>query len=271
MPLITTTTISNLEKEVIVEEIFGLAKKQYNLRQLCRVIPMKELHATLRIATSLTGTPKVGEGVEAPLKSQSYTTVTFDLWKNVVHFALPVESELRSAVDVIRLHTEDAARELAKMENDQIAAEIQNAPDLAGSDWGVGTNDPIDDILAAKIQIMDNDQGYSPDVIAMHPLVYGDLVANDKIVNSLERGSVTVTGQLERIAGLKIVVDRALPSTSAFVIDTKAPALILGDGPEVTEDYAGRGSFLKGFAVAKFLEPKLILSSAIVELTNVHT
>lgn len=270
MPLITSTTISDLEREVIVEEIFGLAKKQYKLRELCRVIPMKELHATVRIATSLTGTPKVPEGVEAPLNSQSYTTVTFDLWKNVVHVALPVEAKLKSAVDVIKLHVEDAARELAKMENDQIAAVMQDAPNITGADWGNSANDPLDDIMAAKIAIMDSDQGFVPDVIAMHPLVYGDLVSNDNIVNSLERSTISVTGELEKIAGLKIVVDRALPSTSAFVLDTKAPALILGDGPEVTEDYGGRGAFLEGFAVAKFLEPKLVLSSAIREITNVH-
>lgn len=271
MPLIESGDITELEREVIVETILGLAKKNYNLRKVCRVIQMPELHAKIRIATSMSGTPKVEEGVEAPLKSQSYTSVTFDLWKNVVHFAITKEAELKSSVDVWRMHAEDAARELAKMENDQIAAEMLNASTISGSDWGVDTNDPLDDIMAAMAVIENSEQGFTADYIVMHPLVYADLVSNQNVRDALERGTVIRTGELATIAGLKILRDKSLDTTSAYVLDSNAPALVLGEGPEVSEEYTGKGSFVRGIAIAKFIQPKLLQSGAIRRITGVHS
>lgn len=271
MPLIQSENISELEREVIVEQILGLAKKDYNLRQLCRVIPMKELHAKIRFATSLTGTEKVGEGVEAPLKNQSYSTLTFDLWKNVVHFAITKEAEFNANENIWQMHATDAARELAKMENDQIATEMHTAVAIAGNDWGNDDNDPTDDIMAAMVAIENTDKGFTADTLVVHPLVHADLVSNDNIYNKLERGTLVKEGEMSSILGLKILKDRALNSTEAIVMDTKAPALVLGEGPDESEEYSGQATFTNGIAIAKWLEPKIVQDGAIRRLTNVHT
>jgi len=263
--------ISALEKEVIIEEILGLAEKEPSLKELCRVIKMDNLHATIRIATSLTGHRKVGELEVAPLSSQSYTTVTFNLWKNVVPVAISQEALLKSDVDILKLHVEDAARELVRMENQDIAEEMANATSVSGSDWTNDANDPADDVFAAYDEIVDNEKGYTPDVLAMHPKVYSALVSNKNTKDSLERGTVAVTGELEKFLGLKIVVNRYLPNNVAYVIDTKAPALVYGDGPTIETDIDGEAAFYKGFAIAKFGEPKLILSGAIRKITGVRT
>lgn len=256
-----------MKARLIIEEVLGLARPQYTLRQVCRTIAMNNLTAKIPVATQLAGVAKVPELVEAPLSAQAYTELEFDLWKNVVHIAISREAQFKGQYDLMRMNVEDAAKALAKMENDQIATIMVGATDITGADWSADTNNPIDDIKQAVTAIQD--LAYNPDYIVMDPVTYGDLISNSNITDVLERGTVAETGRLPAIFGLKIMVDVAVTDDTAIIIDSKAPAIMMGTGPTMVEKYTGQAAFFDGYAMGKFLEPKLVLADAIRELTGV--
>jgi len=183
---ITPSYIADIEAATILDEVLGRARPGYKLRQLCRPIRMDNLAARIDIATALTGQEKVPPLVEAELASESYTSVEFDLWKNVVHVVISDEAAKKAAHDIMNLNVDDASRDLARMENKQIAeiaeACSEKVSGTAYSDWGAMTTPPDSDTnpftaIQASIEYIES-KGYTPDFMALHPSLWGKFVTN---------------------------------------------------------------------------------------------
>ena len=262
--------ISAIEAVTVLDEVLGLVRPQYVLRNLCRIVRMPNLTARVDIATALAGQEKVPPLVEAEISAEAYTGVSFDLWKNVVHVALSDEAVKKAAHDILGLNVSDAARDLARMENKQIDEVLDTALDVAGADWGDTTKNPYNDILGVLNTI--NGAGYKVDAIAAHPLVWGDFFGNPFVKGQLQ-GEVLPSGDVFSVPGLpgvKGYSDFQLLSTSAFVLSTSAPAIVLGDGPIEAAKYRNEKAGYDAYIIRQWLEPKLVLSGAIRELTGVH-
>ena len=261
--------ISSIEAVTILDEVLGLARPDYILRNICRPVRMDSLTARVDIATSLAGQEKVPPLVEAEISAEAYSAVDFDLWKNVVHVVLSDEARKKAAHDILGLHVSDAARDLARMENKQVDEAMDGATDVAGSDWG-GANNPYDDVNPVISTIEGN--GYPVDAIVAHPLVWGDFFSNDDVKGTLV-GQKMPDGRVFSVPGLPGVTgygDHACLNTSAFVLSTKAPALVLGEGPTEAARYRDEKAGYDAYIIRQWLEPKLVLSDAIRELTGVH-
>ena len=231
---------------------------------------MPNLTARVDIATGLTGIEKVPPLVEAEISAEAYSKVDFDLWKNVVHVVVSDEAAKKAAHDIIGLHTSDAAKEIARMENAQIKTVADGATDVAGSDWGTQTNNPFDDIGGVIDTIEGN--GYPVDFIAADPLVWLDFFSNE-FVRGTARGAELPKAKTFPVPGLPGVTgisDTALTSTSCFVGSLAAPAIILGEGPTEAARYRNERAGYTAFIIRQWLQPKLVLSGAIRELTGVH-
>jgi len=267
--MITPGDISSIEAVTILDEVLGLARPDYILRQICRKVRMDSLTARVDIATALTGQEKVPPLVEAEISAEAYSAVDFDLWKNVVHVVLSDEARKKAAHDILGLHVSDAARDLARMENKQIDEALDGATDVAGSDWG-GANNPYDDINPVITTIEGN--GYPVDAIVAHPLVWGDFFSNDDVKGTLV-GQKMPDGRVFPVPGLPGVTgysEHAVLNTSTFVLSTRAPALLLGEGPTEAARYRDEKAGYDAYIIRQWLEPKLVLSDAIRELTGVH-
>lgn len=194
MPMMMVEDISNVTATVVLKELLGLARVQYRMRELCKVVQMPHLVADIRTATDYTGSEAVPELVEADIKSQAYTKASFNLWKNVVHLAVSVEAELKSDINIMSLQISSAAKELARMENSQIVTEIEaNATSGTGYSWsdktnGVSDHDPVYDLLQAENTIYG--YGYEANKVAMNHTQYVDAVTNTHITSLLERGTI---------------------------------------------------------------------------------
>ena len=268
--LITPEDISAIEAVTVLDEVLGLARPQYVLRNLCRTVGIPKLTARVDIATALAGQEKVPPLVEAVIVAEAYTSVDFDLWKNVVHVALSDEAIMKVAHDIMGMNVSDAARDLARMENKQIDEILDTATDVAGSDWGDTTKNPYNDIVGVMSTI--GGAGYAVDAIAAHPLVWGDFFGNPFVKGQL-KGEVLPGGKIFDVPGLPGVrgySDFQLLSTSAFVLSTSAPAVVLGDGPTEAAKYRNEPAGYDAYIIRQWLEPKLVLSNAIRELTGVH-
>jgi len=264
--LIESDVTDGMQAEVIAEEVIAKARTWYRLREVCRVQESEEIVGKLPIQTNLAGQEKVGELVEAELSALSFTDVEIDMWKNVVHVAVSSEAKLRSKYDLLRMSIQDAAKDIARMENKQIAEMMDNATALAGADWSNDANSPMDDIQAATALL--NNAGYEPQWLVMTPNVYEAFSTNAKVVDAYVRGA-TVGERIPSVLGLAILVDPNLTDKQAWVVDKNAPAFLLADGPEVVTEYHGGPKFYTGYAIADFLEPQLVISEASRRLTGV--
>jgi len=267
---ITPTDISAIEAVVILEEVLGLARPQYVLRDVCRPVRMDSLTARVDVATALAGQEKVPPLIEAEISAQAYTAVNFDLWKNVVHVVISDEARKKAAHDIMSLHTADAARDLARMENKQIDEAVDGAADVAGQDWGDVAKNPYADIVGVMSAIEDN--GYTVDAIVAHPLVWGDFFGNPFVKGQLQ-GQVMPGSKVFSVPGLPGVtgyISAACLNTSAFVLSRAAPALVLGEGPTEAALYRDEKAGYDAYIIRQWLEPKLVIAGAIRELTGVH-
>ncbi len=267
---ILPTDISAIQAQVVLQEVLGLARPQYLLRQVCRVIPMPELTLRVDIATKLAGQEKVPAMVEAELSAQAYTTTSFDLWKNVVHVVISDEAVKKAAHALLSMHIEDAAGDLAKMENSQIKTELETATGIGGQDWGDATKNPFDDLVGVISTIEGN--GYQVDFITAHPLVWGDFLSNPYVRGTLQ-GVQWPSGKVFSVPGLPGITgysDSALTNTVAIVGSRTAPAAVLGDGPVEAAQYRNEPAGYDAYIIRQWLQPKLTLTGAIRKLTGVH-
>lgn len=265
-----TWDVTAIKAQVILDEVLGLARPAYVLRNICRVIRMPSLTMSIDIATALTGVEKVPALVEADISAQNYTRIDFELWKNVVHVVISDEARMKAAHDIMRLHVQDAAAEIARMEDKQIAEAAGVATEIAGSDWGNANNNPFDDLVGAISAIEGN--GYPVDFIAAHPLVWGDFFSNP-YVRGVARGVELPKPPSFPVPGLPGVTGYAshqLASTIAIVGSTKAPALVLGEGPTEAAQYRNEPAGYDAYIIRQYLQPKLLIPQAIRKLTGVH-
>jgi hypothetical protein len=90
-----------------------------------------------------------------------------------------------------------------------------------GVAWTAAAPTFLRDILRAKAVIVKLNLGYMPDTLALNDTQYAYLMSDERFTNALKREDSTnpvYTGQVERIAGLTIVVSPAI--TTPLVLDS---------------------------------------------------
>jgi len=273
--------VASVEAAVVLDEVLGAARPRQKLRGICRPVRMDSLTARIDIATALTGQEKVPAMVEAEVASQSYTPVEFDLWKNVVHIVVSDEAAKKSAHDILALHVDDGARDLARMENKQIAEAAEACTEkVAGeaySDWGAMTTPPDSDTnpfeaIRASIEYLEG-AGYEPNFMAMHPTLWGKFVTNTYVRDLVQAGIATVGldgGQftLPGYPTIKVFTDYSLTQTPTgnagpLIGDSGAPALMLGEGPIEAARYRDEKAGYEAYIIRQYLEPRLVIDEAI--------
>ena len=218
---------------------------------------------------------------EAEIAAESYTAVSFDLWKNVVHIVVSDEAAKKAAHDVLSLNVEDAAKDLARMENKQIKetaeACTEKVSGTAYSDWGAMTTPPDSDTnpfeaIRASVEYIEG-EGYEPDFMAMHPAIWGKFVTNTYVCDLAHAGIAELGrdgGQftLPGYPTIKVYTDYALTQTPTaskgpLIGDSEAPALVLGEGPTEAAQYRDEKAGYDAYVIRQYLEPKLVIDDAI--------
>jgi len=268
---IMPTDIADIEATVVLDEVLGLARPQYTMREVCRPISMDQLVMSIDVATAYTGHEKVDPMEEADLKKQSYERLNFLLWKNAVHIVASDEAQKMASHDVLGLNIGDASKELARMEDSQIKT-IAEAASLtsAGADWG-GANNPFDDIMTAFASI-EGTYGHEPSHIIAHPYVWMDFFSNDDVKGQLA-GTVLPSGKVFDVPGIPRLTGVStwqMTSTIALIVAKDAPGLVLGQGPIEAAQYRNEKAGYDAYIVRQWLEPKIVQEGALYKLTAVH-
>jgi hypothetical protein len=91
----------------------------------------------------------------------------------------------------------------------------------SGVAWNLSAPLFLRDILRAKAAILALNLGYKPDTLALSDIQYAYLMSDEKVTNALKREESTnpvYTGEVERVAGLTIVVSPSI--TNPLVLDS---------------------------------------------------
>jgi len=278
--ILDVADIKSIQAVTILDEVLGRARVGYNLRDICRKIRMDKLTMTIPIATGFTGHEKVKPKIEAEISKDVYTDVKFDLWKNVVHVDVVDEAQMKSAHDVLGMAVEEAARELPRMENKQIAEIVEGCTEMADtvvySDWGAKTAGVSDtDPMLAIIASIDAIQakGRPVDFMAMHPTLWGKFILNTYIRDLVHAGIMQVGRDGGRFTlpgypNIVIYTDYALTETpdtthGPIVGSSVSPGLVLGEGPTTAARYRDEGKGVDAYIIRQWLEPQVVIDDAL--------
>jgi len=258
--------LSGIKAQVVMDQVLGLARPQYTMRNTCGTYRSKNLNFNIDIATKLTGQEKVPRLVEADVVAEAYTRTPFTLWKNVCHVVVADEAAMEAVHDVIRLHAQDAARDMARMENKQIIAAYEGETGTDG-DWSA-SGSPVGDLttgIAAMVAL-----GYKPSYLALSTEAWQLLIKHADIKNFAHAGLLRITGeiptgtfQIPAFPELTMVVDSGLASNTAILIDSKAPALLLGEGLTETAQYRNEAAGYTAYIIRQYLQPKVVLGETL--------
>ena len=279
--VVTTTDIADIEATVILDEVLGLARPQCRLRSICRPVRMDNLVQRVDLGTILSGQEKVPPLVEAELSSQGYSDVDFALWKNVVHVAISDEAGMKAAHDILGLHIQDAAAELSRMENDQIATEVEtNVSEKVAtsvySDWGAVTSgvsdtNPLEAILTSADYIMEQGYGQRGFFMAAHPTIWHKFVLNSWIKELVEAKILILSDngfKLPLYPPFRAVSDVALTavptgSVGPIIGADQSFGVLLGEGPTSAAKYRNEPSGYVAYIIRQWLQPKVTVDAAL--------
>ena len=93
----------------------------------------------------------------------------------------------------------------------------------AAAAWNGGSAKFLQDILLAKAVIVGLNLGYNPDTLVVNDTQYAYLMSDTVITNALQRETTDnpiYTGQIQRVAGLTIIVSPAIAANGAMVLDS---------------------------------------------------
>lgn len=278
--ILDVADIESIRAVTILDEVLGRARVNYNLRDVCRKIRMDKLTMTIPLATGFTGQEKVPPKIEAEIAKDVYTDVKFDLWKNVVHVDAVDEAQMKSAFDVLGMGIDEAARELPRMENSQIATIVEACTEKVSgtvyADWGAFTSgvsdtNPMIAIVASIDAVQAN--GWPVDFMSMHPTLWGKFVLNTYVRDLVHAGIMQVGRDGGRFTlpgypNVRVYTDYALTETPTstkgpIVGSSLAPGLVLGQGPTTAARYRDEGKGMDAYIIRQWLEPKVVIDDAL--------
>lgn len=105
-----------------------------------------------------------------------------------------------------------------------VASAVTQTQAAAAAWSSVATANPFLDVQLAKSKVLALNLGYKPDTILMGDTQFAYFTANNVVSNLLRREATDnpiYTGQIDRIAGLNIVVSPNLPTADVWVIDSQ--------------------------------------------------
>jgi len=118
-------TFQNITVIDLLQEVIRKQWRQYNAIEGVTRVPVPKLQLKVPIAEKYAASRKVPELVAADQKNNDFTSVEFDLFKNVVNILESDESQMKGTILPLNFEIDQAAGALGEAANDQIIAEIR--------------------------------------------------------------------------------------------------------------------------------------------------
>jgi len=274
------TDTSTIEAKIVLEDVMGLARVDYNLDPILFPVRSDKLVFSVDVLGTVSGSAKGARLVEPEFVEGTQARVNFDLWKNSVLIAFEDKALKSAAHDLMRLYERDAAAEISKMRNDQIAEVIHAATHTAAGagNWNTMTTKPYNDYnpyvdIHTALEALYNTYKQKAEWVAMHPTQYDTFVRNSFVSSPLYASrlvSIPESGASISLPGwpqISIVVDPAC-TDAEFQIGNRRCG-ILATGPTESVQFRNELKGYTGYIIRQWLQPKLVNQDAIYEITGI--
>jgi len=213
-----STILSNdvIDQEAVRAEVEQYAQENRVFRQAFRQIDSTGIDSNtveIPVLDEVRAAGVVDEGTSYPSAGDATQKVTVEHNKYGVEVELTYESIEDALLDVIALHTEERAADLADALNEAAYAEITetdgngNLVNLQGTTVGddagdLAYADAVDAMTALEAE------SYDPDLLIVSAQSKGDLMKSDAFTRASELGdNVVRDGAFGQVAGIDAVVD----------------------------------------------------------------
>ena len=213
-----STILSNdvIDQEAVRAEVEQYAQENRVFRQAFRQIDSTGIDSNtveIPVLDEVRAAGVVDEGTSYPSAGDATQKVTVEHNKYGVEVELTYESIEDALLDVIALHTEERAADLADALNEAAYAEITetdgngNLVNLQGTTVGddagdLAYADAVDAMTALEAE------SYDPDLLIVSAQSKGDLMKSDKFTRASELGdNVVRDGAFGQVAGVDVLVD----------------------------------------------------------------
>ena len=213
-----STILSNdvIDQEAVRAEVEEYAQKNRVFRQAFRPIDSTSIDSNtveIPVLDEARAAGVVDEGTAYPSAGDATRKVTVEHNKYGVEVELTYESIEDALLDVIALHTEERAEDLADSLNEAAFEEITetdgngNLVNLQGSVIGDGAGAlAYPDVVDAMTALESN--SYNPDLLIVSAQSKGDLLKSEAFTRASELGDDVVRdGAFGQVAGIDVIVD----------------------------------------------------------------
>lgn len=215
---------------ILSEDIIQYIEVNSDFREFTRVITTDQYITVLPRKWAAGIAVEIVEGSEIPKARDVFDTLSINLRQNGTGIKMTDEEQKMMGFDSNYFATEAqrATERLMKKENDDIATVM-----LAGAGYNVvaSTNSTLkyDDIVTAKVEMIENPYGVEPDLILMSPRSYADLKRDPDFKSYYLSGKTDVvnTGDVGmEIDGMRIKIVREV-GDNIYLIDTSLQPIVL--------------------------------------------
>jgi len=227
---VSSTLVQQILPKRILEQVEVAARASRKARNLVRVnrdlVGAKGRSIVIPKRGQLTAS-SVTEGVTPTTASVTYTGVTITPSKVGVGVRISQEAINGVELDVINDLINEAGEAIADKEDTDIIAAF-TADEAVGATISATSAGKLQyvDILNAKTSIAA--QNYKPNILLINPEQEADLLQDSKFIDASQYGDrePIISGEIGKIAGLKVLVSQNMPSGKALVVDNTRAAML---------------------------------------------
>jgi len=250
----------------VLDVVWEAAKPNLIGRELAVVVA--EDVASLKVPRAKLGKAyEVAEGAEIPVGTEDYDSVVLTPRKYGVRPLISKEMLEDAEWDVIEFQLGEAGRAMADLETEKIIAKIVAD---AGNSVAAGTGGTLAyaDVVNILKECLADD--FVPDVLAVHPSEFADLLKDSAVVKALDFGgpAVAPSGRIANLLGMKVLVSTKVPAGTALVVDSKHAGVLFVRRDIMAEEYEDPVKDLAGVAVTARWAYETLRANAIGKITN---
>ncbi|NGM69189.1 phage major capsid protein [Natronolimnobius sp. AArcel1] len=204
----SVTSNDVIDQEAVRAEVEEYAEKNRVWRQAFRQIDSTDIDSNtveIPVLDEERAAGVVDEGTSYPSAGDATRKVDVEHNKYGVEVELTYEAIQDALLDVIALHTEERAEDLADALDEAAYAEVEGnlQADVIGDAGGeLGYTDVIDAMTALE------GESFEPDLLIVSPESKGDLMKSDEFTRASELGDDIVRdGAFGEVAGVPVFVD----------------------------------------------------------------
>jgi hypothetical protein len=263
--------VSTIQATNVLAELLGLARPNYTLDAAVRAISTPELVLSVDTEAVGAGNEKLSPLEESLISEKTFSRVNLECDLNEVHIVVEDRAAMKASHDVLSLNIADAALEIARMRNSQIADIVEAATQatVTGEEWddvtaGVSDHNPLHAIAASNNEIIAN--GYMPNFIALNYSDWANFITNTHIAPMVQAGILTINGgnahvSLPGFPNLQVLLDNEV--TAGVAVLGASRGTLLADGPTESVRYRNELKRYTGYIIRQYMQPKIAVAGAV--------